>query len=179
MDVRPCDTPELCEGLHKNCPAADLQETPLGAARSCPPLHIPICQTLSNQNLYCKILHNHEQAAAFLHHFLTAKEITKLYFASIRWFYLPFNFFCPFFFNSTMFLHILEKYFIMCCRQRFTLPFASTLLECRNISVHQLLKCIILSVGSAKSRICQWVNISIELHLYFWNVGSAEFQLCH
>lgn len=144
-----------------------------------------MCQNLRNQNLYCKKLHNHERPAAFLHHdqgqqssllsctlpksdgFIFLLTSFRLFFFFFQFHYLPVH------------KSILEKYFIICCRERLMLPAASTLLECRNISLHQLLNCIILSLGSAKSRICQWVNISTELHLYVWNVGSAEFQLCH
>lgn len=141
--------------------------------------HLPEPQ--EPESVRCKRLHNHKQTAAFLHHYQWQQR-SLLSCTLPKSDCFPFNFFCSFFPpNSTIFLDIKEYWrnISQCAAERLMLTFASTLLECRNISVHRLLSCIILSVGRAKSRICQWVNICIKLHLYVWNVGSAGFQLCH
>lgn len=187
LDASPCDTPQLHEELHKHCPAAAPHKTPTGIAReekSRPLLHVPICQNLRNQNLYCKKFHDHNQDAAFLHHHQWQQRSSlSCTLPKSGGFLFLWTSFSPFFFFKFHYLsahkRILKEYFIMYCIERLRLPFASTLLECRNISIHQLLNCIILSVGRAKSRICQWMSISTELHPYVWNVGSTEFQLRH
>lgn len=109
-------------------------------------------------SLYCK--KSAQPRASPLHSYIATSDTKIAYEVALclNWMRLPppFNFFCFFFFLQFHYLsankRILEECFIRRCTESLTLPSASTLLECRNISVQQLLICIIISVGNAKKQ---------------------------